>query len=392
MAERSRSTPRVQSLLPHDDPQDTPFGRGFTLGRWLGVPVRAHWSVLVAVVLFAALLASVQLPSLRPGMSAVAYWVAGAITALVFFGTLMAHELAHAVVARHYGLRVRRINLWLLGGLTELDGELPSPRADALVAGSGPAVSLALGGVFGGLAVAVGGGGLVAPALGWLGAVNVLLGVFNLLPGAPLDGGRLLRALLWWRSHDRVRSAEQAAGAGRVLGMVLIALGLVQALLVNAGGLWTALVGWFIIEAAASERYAGRAERLHGLTVRDAMTATPVVVPGWWTVEQFQERFPTGTGQVFFPLVDTEGLVSGAVTSTALEMVPAYRADVVRLSEVAPGPRVLLTTSPDDDLSRVLLHLHVRGGLAFVVEDGHPVGVLTEDDLARVARVVGDRA
>ena len=175
---------------------ETPFGTGIPLGHYGGVRVDAHWSVLVIVALLTELLAASVLPDAAPHHSRAAYIGIAAAGAVVFLAGLLAHELAHALVARHYGMPVQRITLWMLGGMTELGGEPPSPRADALVAAAGPATSLVLGGGFAGLAW-LAGGGLLGSALAWLAVVNVFLGVFNLLPGAPLDGGRLLRALLW---------------------------------------------------------------------------------------------------------------------------------------------------------------------------------------------------
>jgi Zn-dependent protease len=352
------------------------------------VQIRAHWSVLIAVALFAGLIATVDLPELRPGRSTTAYWTTGVVTALVFFLTLLAHELAHAVTARHYRLGVRRITLWMLGGLTELEGTPPSPRADALIAASGPLTSLGLGALFAAASWTVGGSSLVATALAWLAAVNVLLGVFNLLPGAPLDGGRLLRAFLWWRGHDRARAAEQAGRAGRVLGTVLIGLGLFEVLVGYLLGLWVALVGWFIVSGAASERYAVRAEHLHGFTVRDAMTPTPVSAPDWCTVDQFMAGLsPEGAAQPVFPLVDIDGALSGAVTLTRLADLSPERRRVLHVRDVAAPPQHLLLTAPDEDLGELLLPLHLRGGIALVVEDGRPVGVITDSDLVRMAQL-----
>ena len=379
-------TPRGSGAPPGTS-RDTPFGRGFPLGRWAGVPIRAHWSVLIAVGLFAGLIATVDLPTLHPGQTVAAYWIAGVVTSLVFFATLVAHELAHAVTARHYRLGVRRISLWMLGGLTELEGEPPTPRADALIAASGPLTSLGLGGLFAVAAWLAGGSGLVATALGWLAGINVILAVFNLLPGAPLDGGRLLRAALWWRTHDRARAAELAGRAGRALGTVLIALGMLELLLGSYLGLWAALVGWFIVNGAASERYAVRAEQLHGLTVRDAMTPTPVVAPDWWTVHQFMADLPPeGSAQPVFPLADIDGIFSGAVTLRRLEALPPERRPSMHMHDIAVRTDQLLRTAPDDDLAHLLLPLHLRGGIAVVVDEGRPVGVVTEDDLLRTAR------
>ncbi|WP_406830790.1 site-2 protease family protein [Pedococcus sp. KACC 23699] len=366
----------------------TPFGAGVPLGRWFGIPVKAHWSVLIAMVLFAALIASVELPTVLPGSSALSYWVTGAVLAPLFFATLLAHEVAHAVTARHFRIPVHQITLWMLGGLTELEGETPAPRAEALIAAAGPATSLAIGAVCAAGARLAPCPELVLAALGRLARVNLLLGLFNLLPGAPLDGGRLLRAVLSWRGHDRAAAAAKAARAGRVLGMVLVGLGILETLTGGVLGLWTVLVGWFILNGAATERYAVRAEGLAGLTVRDAMTATPQVFPDRATVEEVLTRLgPDSARQGFFPLTDVDGTLSGAVTLPMLDAIPADRVASTRLGDVA-NRRPLLTTTPSQDLGTVLLPLHLRGGIAIVLDDGHPVGVVTDGDLARVAAIV----
>jgi Zn-dependent protease len=386
--------PDAETPLREKDssPSDTPLGRGVPLGRWFDIPVVAHWSVLLAVALFAALIATVELPGRLPGLSVWSYWATAAVLAPLFLVTLLAHEFAHAVTARHYRLGVRRITVWMLGGLTELEGEAPTPRADALIAASGPLTSLGLAAVCALAAWLTPDGTLARAALGWLASINLLLAVFNLLPGAPLDGGRLLRAALWWRSHDRAVAAARAARAGRVLGMVLIWLGLLQAL--GGGGylgLWTALIGWFILGAATNERYSVRAEALAGLTVADAMTPTPVVLPDWSTVADFFARVTPDTArQSVFPLADLDGRSSGAVTFAMLSTVAPARAGSVRLRELTPH-RPLMTTTPTQELGTLLLPLHLRGGLAIVVDDGRPVGVVTDADLQRAAVLAGSR-
>ncbi len=367
--------------------RDTPFGAGIPLGRWAGVPIHAHWSVLFTLTLFADLLASYELPLARPGQSTAAYWLTGIITAIVFMLSLLAHELAHAVTARHYRMRVKKITLWMLGGLTELDGEPPSPRADALIAGSGPLTSLGIGAVCAALAWWIGTASLVGTALAWLAGVSLLLGVFNLLPGAPLDGGRLLRAVLWWRSHDRAQAADRAARAGRVLGTVLIALGFLEVLQGGFAGLWLAMIGWFIISGAASERYAVRGEKLHGLTAASVMSPAPAVAADWWTVQQFLDQLPPGhAGQPVFPLVDISGQVSGAVTVPDLERVPAADRGAVRIRDLRRRSHAPLI-EPSTPLPELLLSLHLRGGTAIVVDAGRPVGIITDADLARAVQL-----
>lgn len=168
------------------------------------------------MALLTDLLAASVLPDAAPHHSRTAHIAIAAAATVVFVAGLLGHELAHALVARHYGMPVQHITLWMLGGMTELGGEPPSPRADALIAAAGPATSLALGGGFAGLAW-LAGGGLLGSALAWLAVMNVFLGGFNLLPGAPLDGGRLLRALLWRHYQDRARATDISAQMGRVL-------------------------------------------------------------------------------------------------------------------------------------------------------------------------------
>lgn len=393
MRDEDEKPTQGRTTAQRGEPQrETPFGTGIPLGRWAGVRIWAHWSVLIALILFTYLIATVDLPGMQPGLSPTTYWIAGVITSAAFFVSLLAHELAHALAARHYSLRVRRITLWMLGGLTELEGESRTPRADAVVAAAGPLTSLALGLAFSGAAWLLGGGGLAATALAWLGGLNVLLAIFNLLPGSPLDGGRLLRALLWWRGHDRGRAAEQAASAGRVLGTILIGLGLLELLLGDLAGPWLALIGLFVITGAASEGYAVRAERLHGLTVRDAMTPTDQVAPDWATVEQLVSSLSPGASrQPLFPLVDIGGGFTGVVTLADLERIPSERRATTRLSQLGARSGRLLTVTPSDDLAPLLLTLHLRGGIAIVVHEGRPIGVITEGDLAHLAQLSAAR-
>ena len=234
------------------------------LGRVAGIPVGAHWSVAVILVIIAELLAVTVLPGAFPHQSAGLYWVVAGAAAVVFLASLLAHELAHALVARRNGVGVRSITLWMLGGMAELDGDPPSAGADLRIALAGPAASLAAGVVLFGAGVAIGaagGPGVAVAAATWLAVMNGILAVFNLLPGAPLDGGRVLRAVLWRHYGDRGRAERGAARAGRVLGAVMIGLGIGELLALRSlGGLWLMLIGWFLITAAAAEEKAAAAK------------------------------------------------------------------------------------------------------------------------------------
>jgi Zn-dependent protease len=235
------------------------------LGRFFGIPVGLSWSVMLIAGLLTFGLATSLLPGSAAGYSDVAYLVAASLAAVLFFGSLLAHELAHAVVARRHGVEVDGITLWLLGGVARLRSESPSARAELRIAAVGPATSLALAALFGVTALAA--DVLMLPALAvavfaWLALINALLAVFNLLPATPLDGGRILAGALWAGHGDRYRAAITAAQAGRVVGFGLIAFGILGFLTpLPFGGLWTALVGWFIVTTASAEEEHARRQR-----------------------------------------------------------------------------------------------------------------------------------
>lgn len=201
----------------------------FRLGRIAGVPVGVNWSVLVIFVLIAWALSASLFPRSYPGHSTFAYVVAGLAAAVVFFLGLLAHEVAHAVIAKRNGIEVDSITLWLFGGVSELKGEAKDPGAELRIAGIGPLVSLVIGVFFGVIAALValaGGRGLLVGALSWLAGINVLLAIFNVLPAAPLDGGRLLHAVVWRATGDRTKASIVAARAGWGLGIILIVIGI----------------------------------------------------------------------------------------------------------------------------------------------------------------------
>ena len=187
-----------------------------------------NWSVLLIVALLAYGLAAGQFPADVPHRPEAEYVVAAIVTAVAYMGSLLAHELAHSLVARRNGVQVEGITLWLLGGVSRLQGEVPSPGAEVRLAGVGPLTSLVLGGVFTLVAWLLhtsGVSGVVVAALAWLGAINLLLAVFNVIPAAPLDGGRLLQAVLWAITKDRLKAAMWAARSGQVFGWVLFVVG-----------------------------------------------------------------------------------------------------------------------------------------------------------------------
>ncbi|MFF0110527.1 site-2 protease family protein [Streptomyces hirsutus] len=360
----------------------------FVLGRIAGVRVGVHWSVLLIFGIIVFGLSQGRLPETYPGRAWALYWAAGLCTALVFFASLLAHELAHAVVARRNGVEVDDIVLWLLGGAARLRTEASSPGAELRIAGVGPLVSLLLGGLFAlgaWLLDLASGPGVVVEMVAWLAGINVLLAVFNALPAAPLDGGRLLRAFLWWRTGDRLRATAGATAAGRVLGWLLVALGLIAFMRTGTfGGLWLALIGWFLIAAATAEgRQAQLRGVLAGVPVRDAMTPEPLTVPADTTVAGFLTSARYRYRHSAFPVID-DGVPVGLVTLDSARKVPQAEDRAVTVREVMMPLSQTTVVGPDSPLADLLPRMEPGAEhRVLVVDDGRLVGIVSLSDVSR---------
>jgi Zn-dependent protease/CBS domain-containing protein len=361
----------------------------FSLGRLAGVRVGVNWSVLVIFTLIVLGLSAGRFPALHPGEEEVAYVVAGLVAGVMFFGSLLAHELAHAVVARRNGIEVDGITLWLFGGVAKLNGEPADPGADLRIAGVGPLVSVILAIVFAVVAAgldALGLPGLVVGVVVWLAVINAVLAVFNLVPAAPLDGGRILRSLLWWRSGDRARAAIGAARSGRVFGWLLIALGVALALFGGGfGGIWLALIGWFITTAArAEEEHVRMGDALGAVQVAEVMTPSPVVVPAEASVQSFIDDWVFRHRHSTFPVVGVLGDPVGLVTLQQVKSVPAGQRMVTRLVDLALPIDEVVTVAPTDPLPDVLPRMSANPvGRALVMDGGRLVGILSPADVMR---------
>ncbi|GAA5103581.1 site-2 protease family protein [Haloechinothrix salitolerans] len=363
-----------------------------SLGRIAGVRVGLHWSVLGIVAILVSL-ALARWPVVVPGHSWIAYAIAAVTVAVLFVGSLLAHELAHAVMARKEGVEVGGITLWLLGGIAQLRGDASTPGASLRIAVVGPAMSFALAVIFGLISLPFAGGDdglLVAVTFGYLGLINLVLAVFNLIPAAPLDGGRILRAALWkWRG-DRDEAAIWSARAGRVFGFALIALGAVW-LFVGAGadGLWWILIGLFIVTVAgAEEQQAELSSSLRDVRVGDVMTRDPETIDGDRTVADFVRADVLARKHSAYPIVDEGGGVRGLVTLTRLKRVPADRREEVTLAEVACPPDEIPMTSRNESLTDLLPRMAgCEDGRALVVEDGRLIGIVTSRDISHAVSV-----
>ncbi len=369
------------------------------LGRIGGVPVGVHWSVAVIFGLVTWELATVVFPGTYGGDAPPQYWVAAILAATLFFASLLAHEGSHAVVARRHGVGVRSITLWLFGGVAQLEGEAHDPGADFTIAAVGPGTSVVLAGVFAAaqaLFEQAGGHGLVVGVCSWLWQINLLLAGFNLIPAAPLDGGRILRAAIWRVTGNRRRAAVLAARAGMGFGAVVIALGFVEFALGNPVGLWPAFLGWFLLAAARAEEGAARASgEVEGLTVGAVMSPQPPVVPAAMTVsELLAGPVHWWDGRDAAAVVGPTGWLEGVVTLERIWAVPADRHPITRLGDIAERIDAIPVGRPEEPMTVLLARMDAAGGLPAVVLDASNrlAGIVTLHDVGRSDRQGGRAA
>ncbi|MCE5291203.1 MAG: site-2 protease family protein [Nocardiaceae bacterium] len=361
--------------------------RGIPLFRIAGIRIEAHWSALVTAVLLTFLLGGAVIPQLAPDVDHVQRWLIAPVGAIGFLATLLAHELAHSVTARRSGVHIDRITLWLLGGVSEMHDEPDDPRTDLRIALAGPATSIAIGvGLFAALAVLRSNVslGLTGAVVGWLAGTNIVLAVFNLLPAMPLDGGRVLRDIVWMRTGDQLRAASIAARGGRYLGAALIGLGIAEVVvLASAAGIWLVLLGLFLRSAATADLAAATARhQLGSTTVAEIMTAHPFTVLAGTSVEDFL-RSGLPTWHRVFPVIDANGHPIAVVSLLELARAPRLRRDA-RVESVARELPAAAKVTADTPLTNLLSSVLLRPGLDLVavVDDAHRlIGVVTATDL-----------
>jgi len=357
------------------------------LGRLFGIEIGFNWSLIFIFALIAWTLAVDFLPGAAPGYGATTYWVVGSLGAILFYASLLAHELSHALVAQRNGVKVAGITLWLFGGVSRLEGDPKTPRAEALIAGVGPLTSFAAAAIAFGLTLIPAENDLAAGLFSWLFVLNISLALFNLVPAFPLDGGRLLSSYLWWRSGNRQRGVHNAVRVGRVFAFLMIAAGALELFLGDVvSGIWIAFLGWFLLSAAASEETGTNIRTLlRTVPVSAAMKSPVVTIPDWMTVDQFLESVAPNHAFTTYPVHEPSGKLTGVVRLSDLVRMPAPERAQKHLKDVARPIAEVPTTNPREDLSsliqRVGLGMEQR---VLVFENGDLVGIVSPADVARV--------
>lgn len=340
---------------------------GVLLGKIFGISIRLHFSWFIIFALVTWILTTSYFPGFYPDWSLAAKIGAGVITSLLFFASVLAHELMHSVVAQASGIPVKSITLFIFGGVSQIAEEPKEPKIELRIALVGPLTSILLGGIF--LAIWFTLRGTVeevAAIAAWLGIVNILLGVFNLIPGFPLDGGRVLRSILWWRTKDLRRATRTASNMGRGVGFLFI-FGGIWLIFIGLwlNGLWMAFIGWFLQNAAAgSFRQLTLQQMLQGHAAREVMTRDCLTVPPEVTIEQLVNEHVLPSGNLCF-VVAVGSRVQGLITLQDIKVVPRELWPTKRVMEVMTPFDKMKWVPPDQDLASVL-------------------GILTQDDLAQV--------
>jgi Zn-dependent protease/CBS domain-containing protein len=360
------------------------------LGRIYGIQIGVNWSWLVVFALILWTLAAGIFPETNPGLSDGTYLGLAIVASVLFFVSLLLHELGHAVQARRDGMEIDGITLWLFGGVARFKGMFPSAGAEFRIAIAGPLVSLALGVLFVLIAGLVTGEERIDAVAAWLGYINLTLLVFNLLPALPLDGGRVLHSALWRARNDFRWATRLAAGVGRGFGYLLIAVGVAMFIFQGSfSGAWLAFIGWFLLQAATAEdRYAVVSEALANLHVRDLMVRDPVTVQADTTLGRFMDEVAWNRRFTTYPVLE-DGQVVGLLSFRSVADVPRTEWDRRTVRERMTELDKVPLLEEDDDAVDALAELgeaNIHRGL--VVQDGNRLaGLISITDLARALEV-----
>lgn len=385
----------------------SPFLAGVRLGRLSGIEIFIDWSVAIIFMLVAFGLGAGALPRWHPEWSGVLRWAVALAAAVAFFASILLHELSHAIVGRAFGVKVPRITLFIFGGMAHMQGEPSSPKAELFMAAVGPLTSLVIGIVasFLGVQLAVLAGGApsnpedlvraagpIATILLWLGPLNILLALFNLVPGFPLDGGRVLRAILWSATGDIDKATRWASTGGRAVGWTLIIAGALMAFgfwvpLLGTGlgaGLWVALIGWFLHQAARGSYAALRVKsRLSHIPVRDVMRSSLDTVTPAMTIAELVRDHVMRSDQASFPVLDETDLV-GIISTRDVQLVPSERWPWVSVGQVMMPASEVPKVDADANADKALECLAERDMEQLpVVDHGRLSGFVRRQDILK---------
>lgn len=370
-------------------------GRSIRIARIAGIPVGISpwWLAIVALITWT--LGDAYFPEVISGVAPVVSYMLGLASALLLFASILAHEFGHAIVARRHGIEIEEIDLWLLGGVAKMRGEAHEPGDELRYAIAGPAVTAAIAAAFGLLALLLPSSTpeVITALVDYQLLVNALILVFNLIPAFPLDGGRVLRSLLWKRSGDMEKATSTAAATGKVFGYVIIGLGVLETVAGAPQGLWLALVGVFIVVAAGAQATSSKVHAaLSGVSAAQLMSSPAVSLDSRLTVREALNGWFMPYRYTAFPVVDEGGRARGLITLSAVEGLSDEQRRDMSVLEAADEDEALMTAAGEDVATLIERPAFARAGRLVVVDDKRrPLGVLSITDVQRTlrARVLG---
>jgi Zn-dependent protease/CBS domain-containing protein len=366
---------------------------GLFQGAWkiwsiMGIPIRVHYSWLIAFGLIAWSLSTYYFPQAAPELPTASYWIKGIFAALLLFASVAFHELAHSYVAMKYKISIANITLFIFGGVAQMKGEPPHPNAEFRIAFAGPLSSFLLAGLFFLFSLNTEGG--VKALFAYLAQINFILGVFNLIPGFPMDGGRVLRSLIWKKKKNFFYATRKASSVGQKIAIFFIFFGIFSIFAGMPGGLWLMLIGWFLFTAAqASYQQAGLQETLSGMKVADIMVRDLVTVSPSITLEEALNDYFLRHGYGGFPVVDG-GKYLGILTLKELKKIPRDAFRSTRVSDIFVPHSKQWEISPNDTVISALETMIREDVGRLVIKEGDSIsGLITRNGIARYVQIMG---
>jgi len=364
------------------------FQGAWKIGKIMGIPIRVHFSWLIVFGLITWSLSTYYFPKAAPDLPTVSYWIKGALAALLLFASVAFHELAHSFVAQRYKIFIESITLFIFGGVAQMKGEPPHPKAEFMIAIAGPLSSFFLSVIFFFLSGNTTSG--IKALFSYLTQINLIIGVFNLIPGFPMDGGRVLRSIIWEKKKNFYYATQKASSIGQKIALFFIIFGIFSIFTGMPGGLWLMLIGWFLYTAAqASYQQSTLQESLSGIKVRDIMVKDIVTLSSFITVDEAVNNYFLRYGYGGFPIID-DGKFLGIVTLKEVKNIHRENWEREKVADILVPHEKRWEVSPEDDVMKALeLMIKEDKGRLVIIENNKLSGLITRNGIARYVQIRG---
>jgi Zn-dependent protease/CBS domain-containing protein len=359
------------------------------IGTIMGIPIKVHFSWFIIFGLITWSLSTFYFPHAAPDLPAASYWVKGGLAAFLLFASVGFHELAHSYVAKKYKISIESITLFIFGGVAQMKGEPPHPKAEFRIAIAGPLSSFFLSALFFFLSTAAADG--TKALFSYLAQINFIIALFNLIPGFPMDGGRVLRAAIWTKKKNFFYATRMASSVGQKIALFFVFFGIFSIFTRMPGGLWLMLIGWFLYTAAqASYQQSTLQESLSGVKVKDMMVKDIVTLSSSMTLDEAVNGYFLRYGYGGFPVVGDGGFL-GIVTLKEVKNVPKADWLRVKVGDVFITHERKWEVSPEDNVMRALeIMIREDKGRLVIIENGGLSGLITRNGIARYVLIKGE--